>query len=160
MNAQSFGGEKGMEAAVVGLAVAGDEAVLVFVPVFHFMEGILHAERDDFGGVGGTGRESSAEFLVVRRHDEEVDEGALDGGVVASADLGGTLDIDVHDHVLAAFEEGMDLGAEGAVVMAVDFGVFEELAGGDVSFELVAGEEVVVAAIEFAFAGGAGGAGD
>lgn len=158
--AESLGGEEGEEAFIVFFARSGDELVLVFAPMLHFVEGILHTEGDDFLGIGATAGESSAEFVFIGGHDEEVDEGVLDGGVVAGADLGSALDIDVHDDVLPAFDEGMDLGAKGAVEVAVDFGVFEKLAGGDVCFELFAGEEVVIASVGFALAGGAGGAGD
>lgn len=133
---------------------------MVILPVFHFVEGIGHAEGDDLVGIGAAAGEASAEFVIIGGHDEEVDEGVLDGGVLAGADLGGALDIDIHDDVLSALDEGMDFGAEGSVEVAVDFGVFEEFAGGDIGFELFAGEEVVIAAVGFALARGAGGAGD
>jgi hypothetical protein len=54
----------------------------------------------------------------------------------------------------------MYFGAEGAVVVLVDFGVFEESAVFHVLLELLPGQEVVVLAIDLALAGRSGGAGD
>jgi hypothetical protein len=51
-------------------------------------------------------------------------------------------------------------GAEGAVVVVVDFGMFEELPGVHIGLELFRGEEVVVPPVDLALAWGSGGAGD
>lgn len=159
-DAEAFGGEEGLEAGEVVFAVGGDEAVGVAGPVLHFAEGVGHAEGDGFGAVGAASGEAGAEFAFAGGHDEEVDAGALDVGVGAAADLVGTLDIDVHDDVAAGLEVGDDFGFEGAVEVAVDGGVFEEIACLESLLEVFAGEEVVVFAVFFAWAGGAGGAGD
>ena len=84
----------------------------------------------------------------------------LDGLIRRGPDLGGALDIDVHDHVLAPFQKGMYFGAEGAVVVSMDFGVLEESAGFHVLLGLLPGQRVVVLAIDLALAGRSGGAGD
>ena len=56
--------------------------------------------------------------------------------------------------------DGVDFGEEGAVVVAVDFGMLEKLAGRDVPFEVLTAEKIVVAAVPLTFPRRAGRAGD
>lgn len=43
-----LGGDAGLELGVIFLAAGGDDAVAVALPVAHFLEGIGHAQGDDF----------------------------------------------------------------------------------------------------------------
>lgn len=70
------------------------------------------------------------------------------------------LDVDIHDHIGAVVEEIEDFGFERSVEIAMDFGEFEEVTSGDFGLELLVGEEVVIEAVDFAWARGAGGARD
>ena len=123
---ETLGEEKMLEEGVVAFAVGGEEAVRILGPVGDFFAGIFEAEGDDVFGVGAAATEAVLEFFVGGGHHEEVDEGELDVLVGMGADLLGALDVDVHDDVFARFEEGEDFGQEGAVVIAVDFGMLEE----------------------------------
>lgn len=128
--------------------------------MLHFLEGIRHAERDDFRAVGAATGEARVKFFFAGRHHEQVGEGPLDGGIGAGADLGGTLDVDVHDHVDSGFEVGDDLGFQRAVEISVNGGVFEEEAGFETGFEIGDTQKMVVLTVDFTGPRWASGAGN
>ena len=68
-----------------------------------------------------------------------------------------TLHVHADDDVLAGLQRGADRLPRDAVEVAVDLGVLEQLAGGDLLQELLARHEVVVDALVLSLAGGAGG---
>ena len=157
--AHAQGGEQGSEAGVVALAVGRDQGKLVLAHAGIFCGGIAQAELDDFLRVSLAAAETSLE-LGGGHVDVDVGVGAADGGIVAGADGSCTLHVDIHDHVLAGFEQLDDVALECAVAVAVHGGVLQELAGGYFGSKYLGGEEVVVHTILLARAGLAGGAGD
>ena len=89
----------------------------------HFFEGILHAESDDFLGIGSTSGEAGQKFVFAWGHDKDVNEGRLDSLVGTSPNLGGSLHIDIHDHIRACSQVIQNLRFEGAVEIPVNLGV-------------------------------------
>jgi hypothetical protein len=98
-------------------------------------------------------------FFFVCGHDEEIDQGAADRCVFAFPNVFGTLDIEIHHDIATYLKISNHFGAECAVEIAVDFGAFEEIAVFAFGEKLFTAEEMVVLAIGFAGARGAGGAG-
>ena len=90
----------------------------------HFLEGVFESESNDVLGIRTTVGESFGEFFFVGRHDEEVDEGGLNGGVFARADEVGALHVDIHDDVFSLVDEVEDFRFQGAIVVSMDFGMF------------------------------------
>ena len=78
----------------------------------------------------------------------------------AGADLRRALDIDVHDDIGAVLEMGENFGFQGAIEVAVDFRVFEEIARGESALEIFAAEEMVIPAVLFAGTRNPSGAGN
>ena len=159
-DAHALGDDEGLEAGVVLLAVAGEEAVGVFRPVAHFPEGIFHAQGDDFLAIGAAAGEAGEKLFLIARHDEEIDGSEADLRICAGTHLGCALNIEIHHDVGTISQRADDFGFERAVKISVDFGAFEEFSGVAFGEEFLVGEEMVIASIDLAGAGGAGGAGD
>lgn len=133
---------------------------MVFRPRGTLCQGVFQALLDDFFSIGAAPGQAAAEFFAGGRGDEDIDQGTGDVRVCCSADLAGSLDIDVHDHIIAALEDGQDGTVQGAVAVAVDPGVFQEVARAHPGLEISGREEVVVLAIGLSRARRAGGGGD
>lgn len=159
-NPEALGDEQRLEFRVVLFFRRGKQAVGIAMPMLHFLEGVDHAQCDDFRAVGTPAGEAVVKFLLAGGHDEEIDEGALDLRILATADLVRALDINIHHDVGACLEIGKDFGFERAVEIFVDDGVFEKFAGIELSLEVLVGEKVVVLAIDLAGTWLAGGAGN
>jgi hypothetical protein len=69
--------------------------------------------------------------------------------ISASADLGGTLHIDVHDNVAALGKLSDDFLAQCAVEIPVYGGVFEKLTRRDFLLKIFGAEEKVIVAVNF-----------
>lgn len=158
--AEASGGEQGAEAALIALTGVGDEDVAILVPVAHFGLGIAHAQFKGGAVLGVATGEALAEFVEAGGKDEQIEQATADQFVLAGADLGSALDVDVEEHIDAAAQVVVNVGFQGAIPAVVDAGVFEELATFDAAEEVGFGEEEVIAAIDLAGAGLAGGAGD
>jgi len=126
----------------------------------HLGKGVAQAEGDDFLAVRAAAREAPAEIIFAGGHHEEVHKALADHGVVAGADLGRALHIDVHHDIFAVLEKREHLGFESPVVMPMDLGVFEEVPGGSFTAEFFGGEEEVFPPVGFAGAGSSGRAGN
>ena len=129
-------------------------------PVLHFGGCVAEPDGDLLGGFGAAFEESAPELFDARRHDEDVGESFQDEGVAALADHGSAAGVNINEDVHAAAEAFDDGGFESAVEVAMDFGMFEELAILHAGGEFFTGKEEVVFAVDFARAGGACGAGD
>src|SRR5262249_11441671 len=70
--------------------------------------------------------------------------------------LSRTLDVDVEYQVLSEVFGLKQHITVGAIVIAENFGPFEELAAGEHGFELRAGDEVIVLAVDFEASGSTG----
>src|ERR1039457_590546 len=86
--------------------------------------------------------QAGTEHLGVGRHDKDAD-GLRHGG----ADLRGSLDVDVQEQIVAVHAGLFERLASGPVVAAEDLGVLQKHARGDHALELLAGGEVVLAAV-------------
>ena len=157
---EPLGEEEGLELAVVRFAIFGEKEKGIVLPVGHFFQGVFEAEGDDLIGVRSSSGETLFEVIFVGGHDEEVHEGCLDGGVFAGADECGALDVDIHYYVLATIDGVEDFRFQSAVVISMDFGMFEEFSDGDVGLEGFLTMEKVVSAIDFSFSGLPGRAGN
>ena len=101
--------------------------------------------------VKGSGFEALAQGFDGWGQDED---GA--GGRVEFADLLGSLPVYFEDYVEALLALLLHPFPRGAVVVAVDFGVFEEGVFRQLAFELVAVDEEIVDAVAFSLASRAG----
>ena len=76
------------------------------------------------------------------------------------AHLGCTLNIDIEQEIDAGGQFVLHLTLEGTIEFVVDSGVFVKISGGNFGFEAVGIEKVVIDAVLFAAAWGAGGGGN
>ena len=151
--------EQCREAGVVAFAVGRNQGELVFVHAGVFLCCIAETQEDDFLGICLAA--AQAGFQLSGRHvDVDIGIGAADDGIIAGADAGCALHIDVHDHVLASLQEVDDIALERAVAVAVHGGVLQEFASCHLGGKYLRGEEVVVDSVLLTGARLAGGAGD
>ena len=101
---------------------------------------------DRLAGVRPTALEPLAERRRIWRGDEH-----LHGLRHRCAHLAGALHLDLQDDGAALGEPPLDLRAKGPVPVAAVGGVLEELAVSGAAVELLAAQEVVVAAVHFGF---------
>ena len=158
-DAQTLGEQQRLEACVIFLAGGGNQAVLVFVPVRHFLDGIFESQGDDLWAIGFSTGESRGEFFIGGWHDKQIDKSDVDLWVGTGTDLSGPLYVDVHHDIFAAGDVLEDFRFQSAVGISMDGGVFEEISCGDFGIEFFPGEEKIIMAMDFTGAGESSGAG-
>jgi hypothetical protein len=121
--------------------VVDDEEVEVVLGA-QLLLGDLEAFVDRLGGVGAAAAESLAEDGRVGRGDEDLDRVEFGG-----ANLGGSLNLDLEDYRAAVIETALELRVQRAVVVAAVARELEEVVSVTPLFELLLGEEVVIAAV-------------
>src|SRR5690606_20878462 len=109
---------------------------------------------------GVAASEAGTEFFQPRGQQEDIAMGAADSFIWAGAELRGALYVEVEQDILPALKIGQHFAFESAVTVTEDDGVFEETTGFDLGEEFCFGEKVVVASVDFAGTGRAGGGGD
>lgn len=159
-HSQSFGNDERFETSVILFLGSGDDTVGVFRPVAGFLDGVFHAQFDDFRGVRASAGQASEKFLFVGGHDEEIDQGAAYRSILTFADELGALDIEVHHDIATRYKVLNNLRTEGAVEVPMNLGAFQKFAILTFCEELVAAEKMVILSIRLARTWRAGGAGD
>ena len=157
--AHAEGGEQGGEAGIIAFAVCGNQGILVFAHAGIFLGSVAQAQQNHLFGICLAAAQAGLE-LIGGHVDVHIGIGAADGGIIAGADAGSALNINVHYHILTGLQQVDDIALEGAVAVAVHRGVLQEFTGGYLGGKHLGGEEVVIHAILLARAGLAGGAGD
>ena len=105
-------------------------------------------------------RQAAAQLLEVRRHDENIGQRLADKSIVALADRGRALRVDVDQHIDAAFQICHDRFAQRAVILSVHLGVLQKLSRLDPGEKICLGKKLIIFAIDFAGARRARRAGD
>ena len=132
-----------------------DDDVVILVVVHHLADGFLHAPGDDLLAVLAAAIKTLAQGLLARWQDEHRQRLGHQ-----PAHLLGTLPVDFQDQVVALVQGFLQRTARSAVEVAEYFGVLQEVALGDQRLEFFMDDEVIVHAVLFARAHGAGGVRD
>ena len=152
---QGRGQVGGAQGVVSRVQVVIDDEGIVVGRFLHLGTGIGQAAQDDFLAVQAAAAQAAFQFFHGGRQDEE--EAGI-GHVLAQ--LGGALHVDVEQDVLAFGQHLAHRGQGRAVEVAVHLGPFGKMALVAQLHEALAAQEMIVLAVHFALAGGAGGAGD
>ena len=83
-----------------------DDGVAIIAPELHFARGVREPRVDLFRRFGAAFGQATAQFLEVRRHDENIGQRLPDKFVVAIADRGRALGVDVDQHIDALLQIG------------------------------------------------------
>jgi hypothetical protein len=121
---------------LVLFGITAHDEILIFAPASHFQKRVVEAQLQLFGSFGPAFVEALRESLHARRCEENINEGACDLGVTAVPDRARTLDVDINEDIRAVFEVVLDGVFAGAVKIAVNFGVFQQVCVCDFFLEL------------------------
>jgi hypothetical protein len=133
-----------------------DDNIIKLPHVADILGQLPQAAGDGLLAIGRTGAQARLKFA--RRRRQDVNRGGLR---VGRAYMACALPIDFEDEILLLSGKGnFDRCLGSRIVMAIHLGPFQEFPPLAASMEFFLGQEVVIAAIVFGWAWGAGGAGD
>lgn len=153
--AQAFGADDGAQILKRDVEVVVDDEVVVLAIVRHFADRLGHTPGDDVIAVLPATVQTARQLLARRRQNEDAA-----GLRHLAAHLAGALPVDIEENIDPLRQNLFNRLTRGAIVVAKDFGVLQEIIAGDHCLELVHRDKVVMLTVLFARTAGARGVRD
>ena len=121
-----------------------DDGVAIIAPQFHFARSGDESRVDLLGRFRSALHETAAEFVEIRRHNKNIGQRLANEWIVAVANGGRALGVDVDQNIDAVFQIRKQRFAQRSIIISMDLRVFEKIAGLRPRVKIGGGQKLII----------------